>query len=953
MTKSCAWGICVNTDNKTPTLRFIPFVKPYGPFGDHARAARWVYLCGRKNFTLKNITQHSYICAHHFPNYPHKKDLNIHCNKELEPYSARLLPNAHPKFVQTEGNTVQKKQNNAKTKNPEEIKDPLMVENQVISRTNEAQIVKDHIPIIFKKCLKRKKTKVGTIIPSNNKIKSIVYPNFVVTEETPVGSHDIDLQPQPDQNLKFGKKHIIFSSTKSKNKLENDIKKIKIDPDYLVKEIKVERDCNNEDNSVQVNDPLNISENRINNETMIKVEVAEENLEYSNVEKEMETEIKTEDPLDIGPVPHDDHDKSNLESSSSNNPKLDLDLSGRNFNSNKIIDNKHEKYHEFASNGGKCSSCSNTFKLLQSYIIHTQLKIKCHHIGCGLVFNCSLGLEYHIAKDHMKIKIKKAAQSNDQQNDQGSNQQNDDVIDQKPNSSEYGSYHFLKNGGKCLSCLVTFKHTRAYKRHIEFSCPNSSNSSSTKAYVFIECEECNIGYMSKGDYNKHTELYHSNFNNKEEKADPISEESLMTSAELEKFQCQLCSVTYTKQMFLDQHMKFHENTAIPVAEQFEKEIPCQFCNLTFKLKFDLEKHTAKCQKSGGRRPQKDGKPPFSYAQLIVQAISQSSEKQMTLSGLKAYISQNYPYYEMSDITWQNAIRHNLSINRYFVKVFQNQHLGKQGKPGSFWMIDPEQKSEDKNTNSNEKSRSMPDYPCEYCALTFKTPEALELHLYKIHKCKKCGKTFPQVERLMSHIHNVCFSPKNGHSPKVFGYPPGYLKKTQTDSQQSVCPDCAPLFRSLCGCNSEIAKKDTMLNSIKNKNSEKKNDQSFKMSLSLSNQKKHKCDKCSAAYTRKKSLTAHLKKCGLPKNFKCNLCEYAYFEQRHLDVHFKAIHDSHHPCEYCTLVFKTSEALEFHLYSLHKCKSCQTVFSNLMDLKSHDVCDISTTVFSNAMDKEKM
>ena len=206
---------------------------------------------------------------------------------------------------------------------------------------------------------------------------------------------------------------------------------------------------------------------------------------------------------------------------------------------------------------------------------------------------------------------------------------------------------------------------------------------------------------------------------------------------------------------------------------------------------------------------------------------------------------------------------------------------------------------------------------------------------------------------MSHIHNVCFSPKNGHSPKVFGYPPGYLKKTQTDSQQSVCPDCAPLFRSLCGCNSEIAKKDTMLNSIKNKNSEKKNDQSFKMSLSLSNQKKHKCDKCSAAYTRKKSLTAHLKKCGLPKNFKCNLCDYAYFEQRHLDVHFKAIHDSHHPCEYCTLVFKTSEALEFHLYSLHKCKSCQTVFSNMMDLKSHDVCDISTTVFSNAMDKEKM
>ena len=104
MTKSCAWGICVNTDNKTPTLRFIPFVKPHGPLGDQARAARWVYLCGRNNFSLENITQHSYICAHHFPNYEKKKDLNPLLNKDLEPYSC-LSSEIHPEFVPTKGNT--------------------------------------------------------------------------------------------------------------------------------------------------------------------------------------------------------------------------------------------------------------------------------------------------------------------------------------------------------------------------------------------------------------------------------------------------------------------------------------------------------------------------------------------------------------------------------------------------------------------------------------------------------------------------------------------------------------------------------------------------------------------------------------------------------------------------------------------------------------------------------
>ena len=106
MTKSCAWGICGNTDNKNPTLRFISFVKPYGTLGDHARAARWVYLCGRKNFSLENINQHSYICARHFPNHHNPKDLNPHFNKNLEPYSCRLV---QPKFVPTKGNTVEKK----------------------------------------------------------------------------------------------------------------------------------------------------------------------------------------------------------------------------------------------------------------------------------------------------------------------------------------------------------------------------------------------------------------------------------------------------------------------------------------------------------------------------------------------------------------------------------------------------------------------------------------------------------------------------------------------------------------------------------------------------------------------------------------------------------------------------------------------------------------------------
>lgn len=57
--------------------------------------------------------------------------------------------------------------------------------------------------------------------------------------------------------------------------------------------------------------------------------------------------------------------------------------------------------------------------------------------------------------------------------------------------------------------------------------------------------------------------------------------------------------------------------------------------------------------SGGEGAGKDdGKPPFSYAQLIVQAILSAHDKQLTLSGIYTHITKNYPYYRSADKGWQ-------------------------------------------------------------------------------------------------------------------------------------------------------------------------------------------------------------------------------------------------------------------------------------------------------------
>ncbi|RKP10876.1 fork head domain-containing protein, partial [Thamnocephalis sphaerospora] len=77
------------------------------------------------------------------------------------------------------------------------------------------------------------------------------------------------------------------------------------------------------------------------------------------------------------------------------------------------------------------------------------------------------------------------------------------------------------------------------------------------------------------------------------------------------------------------------------------------------------------------------KPPFSYASLIAQAISAAMDRKCTLSEIYHYISTHYPFYRMSQTGWQNSIRHNLSLNKAFVRVPRASH--EPGK-GAYWTI---------------------------------------------------------------------------------------------------------------------------------------------------------------------------------------------------------------------------------------------------------------------------
>ncbi|CAG8959521.1 hypothetical protein HYFRA_00001422 [Hymenoscyphus fraxineus] len=79
------------------------------------------------------------------------------------------------------------------------------------------------------------------------------------------------------------------------------------------------------------------------------------------------------------------------------------------------------------------------------------------------------------------------------------------------------------------------------------------------------------------------------------------------------------------------------------------------------------------------------KPPHSYATLIGMSILRAPNRRLTLAQIYKWISDNYSFYGANDAGWQNSIRHNLSLNKAFIK--KERPKDDPGK-GNYWAIMP-------------------------------------------------------------------------------------------------------------------------------------------------------------------------------------------------------------------------------------------------------------------------
>ncbi|KAI9252687.1 fork head domain-containing protein [Helicostylum pulchrum] len=98
----------------------------------------------------------------------------------------------------------------------------------------------------------------------------------------------------------------------------------------------------------------------------------------------------------------------------------------------------------------------------------------------------------------------------------------------------------------------------------------------------------------------------------------------------------------------------------------------------------------------------EGKPPYSYATLIKYAIERSAENKLTLSQIYQWVIDHYPYYGSAGSGWKNSIRHNLSLNKSFVRV--PRPVNEPGK-GSYWTVDQFAIDTEQRVRTNVRGRS--------------------------------------------------------------------------------------------------------------------------------------------------------------------------------------------------------------------------------------------------------
>ena len=214
-----------------------------------------------------------------------------------------------------------------------------------------------------------------------------------------------------------------------------------------------------------------------------------------------------------------------------------------------------------------------------------------------------------------------------------------------------------------------------------------------------------------------------------------SEDVKQTSQSVKPFKCENCDAGFMQKINLKRHIKVIHKESKPYTERNKKNVKGneqQKQSLNGINQFEGASNGAKASSVSYKDV---SKPKIFWAELISEALLNSSNGMLIVSDIYKSISARHPYYQMNVSGWKNSIGHTLTTNKSFVKSTD--------KRPSYWKL---------SKNQEEKP-----YSCGTCHASFNFKASMKRHIATVHegakpyKCSFCDRCYAAKINLNGHI----------------------------------------------------------------------------------------------------------------------------------------------------------------------------------------------------------
>ena len=440
------------------------------------------------------------------------------------------------------------------------------------------------------------------------------------------------------------------------------------------------------------------------------------------------------------------------------------------------------------------------------------------------------------------------------------------------NDSNHGGFA----AKKCDICESIVSNPKDLSQHMK-----QKHTSKEKRVL---CEMCNRHFYDNSHLNSHINRVHHeikkfqcNFCGKADKTKTEHNRHIKNKhMPKDIFECDKCDKTLTSKLGLNLHLERSHSA-------FSKSKQCEFCEKSYRLSSELDKHKAKIH----------GRKYVAKCSICDKEFNSESKLSIHVNEVHGQIKNH-----KCDICNKQFGRGSL-LKKHVKVVHRSEEIEKEKCKKCNLVCMPENMK--KHMKKHDKDENQEGFlNCEKCDEKFKFKSELDNHIHSKHNGFQCD------------VCNMVLKKKSLRAHVV----------TMHSSGEQKCEICEQTFEN-----------PSLL-----KNHQKEH---------LENEKQFYCEFCTKIFSSSEKRKKHIKlvHCDLPKLFKCQLCENSFINKIRLRNHVNEVHEKLKPfkCDFCNKMFGRKWVVETHKKIVHlkkegikivKCGKCDMSFNSKTDLKRH-------------------